>query len=254
VNSASTAGRILSIALIMGAIGVSASAFTFEPISRSFSPSGTNATQSFICTNTDNHDIAVKVSMVTRTMDEHGHETYSPASADFVVFPSQIVLKPNSSQVIRVQWRGPATLAVEQNFRIIAQQLPVDFGQSVEQGGNIHILFQYLGSIYVTPADAKPDVVVQSTKAGVDSHGKQGLLLTLRNNGTAHALLNELTLMVSGKAADGNEVKLSFGPAELGGINGENMLARSTRTFFLPVSGVLPEQDVHVELKYNPSP
>jgi fimbrial chaperone protein len=229
-------------------------AFTLEPITRDFTASGQGATQTFRLTNPDNHPVAVKVTMVHREMNPQGKETYTDASDLFVVFPSQVVLKADTSQVVRVQWRGPAKVESEQNFRIIAEELPVDFGETHQQGGNISILFRYLGSVYVTPSDASPDVKVAAIETVDESSGRHGFLVTFENDGTAHVLMNDLTLTITGLTADGGTYDKKFQSDDLKGANGENMLAGHKRVFYVPVQGTepLPERNLHAEFSFTP--
>ncbi len=220
--------------------------FNFEPISQSFTPTGAGATRSFVVTNTGDRDIAVKITMVTRQVNEKGQESYAPASDLFVVFPSQIVLRGGATQTVRVRWTGPADIRSERAFRIVAAQLPVDFGSTQHEGGSINILFRYLGSVYITPSGARPDLVA-TAESGTGPGGERGLLVTFRNRGTAHAILNNLTMTVTGSSADGLPVTRTFDSAALKGIDGANVLAGMQRRFFLPVTGALPAKDLHVE-------
>ncbi|WP_455382919.1 fimbrial biogenesis chaperone [Salinispira pacifica] len=237
----------LAVVILLSSIAAGAWAFTLEPITRDFTASGPGATQTFRVSNTENHPIAVKISMVRREMDRNGKESYTDASDVFVVFPSQIVLKPETSQVIRVQWRGPASIDSERAFRIIAEELPVDFGGAHQQGGNINILFRYLGSVYVVPPQAAPKVALTDIRTINEPGGRHGFLVTLTNSGTSHTLLNDLRIGVTA----GTGYSLTFGPKELPGAAGENLLAGHSRVFYIPVSGPLPEQNLHAEISFD---
>lgn len=221
--------------------------FNFEPITQYFSPSGPEATQSFEVANPGDEQIAVRITMVTRQMSEDGKETYSPASNQFVVFPSQIVLAAGASQTVRVRWTGPADIKTEQNYRIIAEQLPVNFGETQRAGGTINILFRYLGSVYIVPQGAQPDVVIADAQVGVGPDGNRGLFVTFQNKGTAHEILNHLNITVSGESAGGDQTERTFDSSELKGIDGANVLAGTVRTFFLPVTEELPQKGLHVD-------
>lgn len=221
--------------------------FDFAPITQSFSPSGAGATQSFEVSNPGKQQIAVKITMVTRTMSENGTESYTPASNRFVVFPSQIVLQAGASQTVRVRWVGPADITSEQSYRIIAAQLPVNFGTTPQAGASINILFRYLGAVYIVPKGARPDVVIADARVGVGPDGKKGLFVSFRNKGTAHEILKDLTITVSGESTSGTSMSRTFDSAELKGINGANVLAGSTRAFFLPAAGELPQKGLHVD-------
>lgn len=244
--------RVL-VALVAGTLfPATVAAFSFEPISRTFAPSGPGATQTFRVTNTEDRDIAVKISMLTRSIDQDGKESNSPASDQFVVFPSQIVLHAKAQQVIRVMWRGTPDVASEKSFRIVAEQLPVNFGETPPAGGNIAILFRYFGSVYVAPKGAAPDVGVEKAEPGTGPDGSPGVSITCKNRGTAHVILNQLSITVTADDGSGTPTSRTFRPDQLEGLNDQNMLADSTRRFFLPLGSDFPVQNLHVNLMYTP--
>jgi len=213
-------------------------------MSLSLAPSGEGAIQSFRLTNPSTDTVAVKVSVVSRQMDIDGVETLQPADELFTVYPSRVVLRPNSVQVVKVQWKGPSDISVERNFRIVAEQVPVDFNGQKE--GNIRILLRYMGTLYVTPPDAMPNVVLDSlAPTTVSDH--PALAVTLRNDGTAHVILDNLTLEVRGRGSS-----RKYSSDELAGFSGENMLAGVKRTFVVPLPPELVGGDYSVAFHFDP--
>ena len=70
---------LLSFFLVL--LGVQpAFAFKLLPISRTFTPVGSGATQSYQVVNDSNERLAVQVSIVQRQMDLAGKENYKPAA------------------------------------------------------------------------------------------------------------------------------------------------------------------------------
>ncbi len=234
---------VVAIALVVLAAGRVA-AFDFQPIVQDFAPSGAGAVQTFQVANTSAEKIAVRVQVVGRQPDIDGKEAMPSLDGLFAVYPERMVLGPSARQAVRVQWKGPAKISVEQCFRILAEQLPVDFptGQDRTSSG-IKVLFRYVGAIYIVPAQAKPDVVLESAKPATDAAGRRGLQLVFMNKGTAHTLLTDLELTV------GDQV---FAPSDLAGINGENVLPGLERRFFLPFASTVPE-DIHVGFRFEPT-
>ena len=106
------------------------SAFSFSPMTVSISPSGAAAVMTYKVTNESDQQTAVSIKVTTRVIDSSGKETNEPADKLFLVFPARVVLKANSSQNVKVQYRGPANISSEQAYRVIAEQLPVDFSKS----------------------------------------------------------------------------------------------------------------------------
>lgn len=226
-------------------------AFTFSPISQDFSPTGAGSIQSFRLENEGPDPIAVRISMLTRDLDADCREVNAPADSLFVVYPSRAVLRAGSVQAIRVQWKGPTDLTTEKCYRILVEQLPVDFGSQEKQKGSIRVLFRYLGAMYIVPPGARPDVVLESAMPAADADGRTGLLLVLANRGTAHAILSELTVTVTSGAASGAAQKRSFGPEELAGISGENLLPGTARRHFLALPEDFPRDDINVAFSFE---
>ncbi|MBE9251473.1 hypothetical protein IQ226_20555 [Dolichospermum sp. LEGE 00240] len=71
-------------------------AFKLEPISKVFEPAGAGATQSYKIINDTSEQIAVELSMMKRKISLEGEETTEKADDDFLVYPSQMILPPQS--------------------------------------------------------------------------------------------------------------------------------------------------------------
>jgi fimbrial chaperone protein len=177
-------------------------------------------------TNDSNQQTAVSIKVTTRVIDSSGTETNEPADKLFLVFPARVVLKPNSSQNIKVQYRGPANISSEQAYRVFAEQLPVDFSKSTSSG--VSILLTYVAALYVTPKNAAPKLVVAKA-VGTQKDGVLGLEVTVKNEGTRHALIANPVIKISNS---GSEVEIS-GDA-VSALEGQNILALSERVVFIP--------------------
>jgi len=224
--------------------------FTFEPIVQDFASSGQGSIQSFRVANPGTETVAVRISMLTRQMDLDGKETNEPADAFFTVYPSRITLEPGSAQAVRIQWKGPAAPEVEQCYRILVEQLPVDFGGGQKERGSIKVMFRYLGAVYILAKAAAPDVLLDSFRLAADPKGTESLELVFLNRGKAHAILGDLTITVTATAAV-PAARRVFGPEELAGINGENMLPGTTRRFWLPLPPDLPRDGLDVAFRFE---
>ncbi len=227
-----------------------AEAFRFIPFTAEFDPSGPGANQTFRVENNSAEQIAVEVSVFRRLMNLDGSDELTGAEDDFVVFPTQIVLEPEQSQIVRVQWIGDPELTEELAYRIIAEQLPVDLEPSEGSGGSVRILVRYMGSIYVRPANARADVVLQET-AAQESSGDRQLSVTLHNRGQAHAILRNLSLSLEGEANGDSAAALALRPEQLDGMNGENILAGHKRRFLLPWPQELPFGPVQATFEFD---
>jgi fimbrial chaperone protein len=211
-------------ALTLASLACAANAISFTPIEVDFSPSGRGATQVFRLENTTAEATAVEVSVKTRKMERNGDDTLGDADDQFTIFPAQVVLQPGQVQTVRVQYTGPAAIDSERAFRLIAEQLPIDVGQAPQNGGRMRLLVKYVASAYVVPANVKAVLSVQSVVAVSDAKGKW-LDVTVSNEGTTRKVMREAKLLVGGITLEGPAVK---------GLAGENILAKTTRTFRIP--------------------
>ncbi len=126
----------------------SVSAFRLTPMVQEFTPSGQGTRQTFTVSNDGDRPIAVQIEFAKREIDIYGNETLHSVPNLFLAFPQQMVVQPNSQQIVRVQWRGPSAVPQEQAYRIIARQLPVEFDQERRGDVNINIMFVYQGALY----------------------------------------------------------------------------------------------------------
>ena len=159
------------------------------------------------------------------------------AEDEFMVYPPQILLQPGETQTIRITWLGDPELLSEQAYRLITEQLPVNLGNEEEVSSGIRIditaLYRYVASVYVAPRGVEADVQLSATHEMRD--GADMLVLSFDNQGTAHQLLSDLTLMLTAGGAE-----LELGPDDLEGVTGENVLAQHQRQFVLPWPESLP--------------
>jgi fimbrial chaperone protein len=192
----------------------------------SISPSGAAAVMTYKVTNESDQQTAVSIKVTTRVINANGKETNEPADKLFLVFPARVVLKPNSSQNVKVQYRGPANISSEQAYRVIAEQLPVDFSKSTSSG--VSILLTYVAALYVTPKNAAPKLVVAKA-VGSQKDGTQGIEVTVKNEGSGHALISNPIIKIND---NGTDVELAG--AAVQALDGQNILALSERVVFVP--------------------
>jgi fimbrial chaperone protein len=125
-----------------------------------------------------------------------------------------------------VTWKGGAVNDRERAFRIIAEQLPVDFSGSGGEGISVSLSmqFKYEGSLYVSPRKAEPKVA-----AGIAWNGGKPYLV-LENTGTGHLVMLEPSVVIR----DSGGVDFALSTSDLEPIAGRNILAGGRRV--LPVS------------------
>lgn len=221
--------------VFFAAVILSANAFSFVPMSASLTPSGTNSIMSFKVTNDTTQSIAVLIKVMTRTILLDGTEKNEPVGSEFIIFPTRVVVQPNSFQTIKVQYKGPQNLTREQCYRVIAEQVPIDFTKQETSG--VKVLFRYIAALYVTPPKVSPKLVLTSA-VGAEKDGKIGINVTISNEGTRHALLSNPTLRLQDSANTAMPIVIS-GEA-VAPIDGQNLLPASQRLFFIHWDAAIP--------------
>jgi fimbrial chaperone protein len=222
-----------------------ADAFQLVPITQEFEPIGRNANKTFRLENPDAREATVSIKVTSRKMDIDGRET-SEESDDFIVFPTEAIVPPGGVQIVRVQYVGPTNLAEEVPYRIIAEGTPVNSVPG--QASQILIAVRYAGTLYVTPAGAKPEITLESAEPAQGSAAHQ-LEVVVHNTGTAHGLIVDpvLTLVKGG-------VKREISGDALRAMAGENVLPGARRRFLVPWPADLPygpvdSSNLHAEIE-----
>lgn len=232
----------LGLSLFGTQAALAGAAFRLTPPRMVFTPSGSGATQSFRIESTGDQPVAVEIHMAKRQVSLDGTETQPSAEADFVVYPSQMLLKPGTSQTVRVTWLGDPNPAAELAYRLIAEQLPINLPEVEQnQGGatvRLKALYRYVGSIFITPSKAAPKVVLEQAVCQAGQGKGNQLRLTFANQGTAHTYLRDLKLHLAPVGQASQRVTLL--PEQLTGINGENLIAGGKRQFTLACPATFP--------------
>ena len=206
-------------------------AYQFSPLEQSFQPTGAESTKTYTIVNDSNDSIAISISALIRDQDAQGNEVNTPADAYFSIVPNKLVVPPQSSWVVRVQYRGPRTVTNELAFRLKAEQIPYSQGRASTDKGMFNFLYIYTTSLYVLPSRVVENVAIRSVAASTMEDGSPALAVTLANLGTVHQLL--ISAVVEIKDSKGNSVVLQ-GAEALPGIDGMNILAKKTITKKVP--------------------
>jgi fimbrial chaperone protein len=216
------------------------------PMSATFSPTGSGTTKSFEVNNSGDVPVAIEVYMTGREIGLEGEESNPDAGDDFVVYPPQMIVPPGQTQLVRVTWLGDPDPDKELAYRIVADQVPIDFVEA-QQGQNvpaepgqanvsIRVFFRYSGTVYITPNGVRPEVVLTDVTQRKGKDGKDELILDFENIGTAHKNLTGLEVNLTSE--QGKTVTLT--KDNLQGVIGENILAGNKRRFVLPWPKELP--------------
>jgi fimbrial chaperone protein len=237
-------GVIVSAALMQA---TSALAFQVTPIAQDFAPSGRGASQSFQLSNDRDEQVTVTVNISTRQVDVDGNEQMA-STGEFTVFPTEVVLPPHGTQVVRAKWVGDAAPKAELAYRLVAAEVPLKTRRDTP-GASIYMTVRYVGSLYVLPKGARPNVRVISAKRISNADGQPKLEVLVENQGTAHTILDNPTLTVTG----GNVTRTLDAAALDGNLPQENVLSQHQRRFVVAWPEGLPsDAALDAKLAFNP--
>ncbi|WP_054113264.1 fimbria/pilus periplasmic chaperone [Marinagarivorans algicola] len=218
---------IIKIVALMSIVLLSYSSLALQlnPSSYQLAPKGSLATHVFEVVNDSNEIIAIKASIVTR--EWIGNKEHNNTTTQFEIFPAQLILKPQEKKGVRVRWAGDKTIQVEQAFRLIVEQLPVNFTQEQQVSG-MKVLHKVVGALYVTPNNLKPQLAFDKVQKIIDAQKGPLLVFDVTNNGGVHSLLNKHHIVVQGHN------RLVLAPEWFGKLPTQNVLAGSVLTVELP--------------------
>ncbi len=236
-----------SLFLLLGA-GTAIAQLQFRPMNVDLAPEGRNSSATFTVSNPGQEPIAVRLRILTREIAEDGSERQNPVDrGTFGLFPASVVLEAGQSRAVRLSWLGAARPERELAYRILAEQVPVDFaaGAPGNDQVSIEILFRYLGAVYVKPADVAPKVV--ATVERTDAADRVNLVL--ENVGTEHVVIHNLRVTITGPDASGPAFRVD--DEQLKGLSAANMLASLRRVQPITLPPDFPDGPLAAEIDFE---
>lgn len=199
-------------------------AYQLSPMSFTFSPK--ISSHYFVISNDSDKKEAIQITIAKRVMDLSGNEKHPEIEDVFMVYPDQLILKPNERRKIKVQRLSKNTPEIEQAYRLITEQLPINLKKKSDRKvkTSINLLLRYIASVYIAPMSPKKSFKLVKT---IVKNNK--LNLTIKNSGNTHILLKELKVKLSSLGAN-----YTYSAKELKSMKGENILAGNSRKFILP--------------------
>ena len=211
---------VIAIAVLLSLMLFNLSAYQLSPLNVTYDPTGAGSAKVYTIVNDSDAPIAIEVRAEQRIVDIDGNEANQDGSAYFSIQPNRMIIMPDSTQLVRVQYRGPSTVTRELSFRIISEQIPMPRGAQEEESGQmISFLFVYSTSAYV-----RPSRVVERVEGTAVENADGKLEVTLTNTGSVHQMLNSLAITVTGD--DGSEYVLT--EEDLAPLAGQNLLTASS--------------------------
>lgn len=230
---------------------VARASFDISPITAELSPAGPRASMSYTVQNTSTKKVPLQIYIVARDPDADGKEVYKDTAETeglFQIYPSQMVLNAKEKRTVRVSWVGAATVKQELAFRMISEELPFDVDDPdksyTKVTASVKVASKYVGSIYITPAGAAPNLVV---KGEPSKDAVPTLLLDVENKGSAHIILRKGKMTIDAIGPKKGQITLS--ESQVQPVLGNNILAGKTRRIVLPWPRNLPVGPVKVNLE-----
>ena len=209
----------IAAAFIMLLLPFTLMAYQLSPLNVTYDPTGAGSAKVYTIVNDSDSPIAIEVRAEQRIIDIDGNEANQDGSAYFSIQPNRMIIRPDSTQLVRVQYRGPQTVTRELSFRIISEQIPMPRGAQEEESGQmISFLFVYSTSAYV-----RPSRVVESVTSSVNTTSDNKLEIILENTGSVHQMLNDLSITLTGD----NGSTYTLTEEELQPLSGQNLLTDS---------------------------
>ena len=229
-------------------------ASTLEPNLVSLRSSGSESSTFFRLQNRTSKPTAVEITINEHRKDVDGNTVAGPAADDdFIVFPAQLVMVPGDEASVQVRWIGEAALPAERAYTLVTREVAVPSAvplPEVTSGFRIGVtvLMNYEARVYVTPAGARPRLVVKSVADAVAE--PPALEVVLANEGTAHQVLVDEYLLLAPSAPDGSPLRQQAVRVALRDLTGTraHLLAGERRRLRIPRPASLPVGRVHVLL------
>ncbi len=182
--------RSLLAAAMAAACGMAgASGLQVAPVGLEFLPA--TPAQGLWLTNTGDQPLHAQVRVFQWTQ-AGGRDVLTPTQA-LVASPPMLSLAPGARQLVRVIRLGqPDANGGEQAYRLLVDELPQ--AQPQKQTGVQYVL-RYSIPVFVEPANPPDTTAIAATLRWSLAREGDGIALQVRNTGTAHAQLSEVSLL-----------------------------------------------------------
>lgn len=201
--------------------------FGIEPFKSQLAPADGQNTQIFTLTNSSDDTIAVQIHMESWSTDLNGQEQSTVDTTNFSVYPTQFALKAHSNRTVRVTWLGPMPVQTEKAFRLVAEQLPVNFNPGAPENA-LRFLLRYRTAFYIAPSTPRQKLVVSDFQHNINSNT---LVFTLANQGNVHVMLHQPVLNLTDSSGRTHTLRDVLVRSAL---ENNNVLSGGQRQFSIP--------------------
>ena len=178
--------------------------------------------------------IAIEASPRIRKYTKDGVENFDTEAEDLIIVPSQMIIPAKGEQVLNIRWIGPRDIAVEKAYRLLIEYVSVSDDKlngivPKKQQAGININYRIAKSFYVSPRNAKAEILLQKAQRTVVK-GKEMLQLSCTNLGSKHYIAHALDIEIT--TASSKTLPFSFQKDEIGGSI--NFLPQEERIIYVP--------------------
>lgn len=226
--------RLLSLCgiLALALTSAAAQAARVSPMIVEVTPTGRGSVARVELSNPTLAEFPVEVQMFRGVISEAGELELIAADDEFLVFPAQRIVAPQSQQVFRVQYIGEPEIAASEMFYMQIRQIPVQLSTTENQ---VQVVVNFNILVNVIPEGAKPDPVVESIQPSVRGEAN-GIEVRMANRGTRYYTAGTVPWQISGTAIDGTPVSLRLSAQEVSKQIGVGVVAPGrARVFFIPM-------------------
>lgn len=206
--------------------------FEFSPITISLSTTGKGNHAIAQVVNRESFPVPIVIRVTERKLLENGEED-RPDTTEVAVFPSQFLLEAKESKSVKVSWQGGESVPNEKAYRIIVEEVPVEFTAKTANRGAVRILINYVGSVYVNSEKTEGNLILEKVESSTEDNKSLSMLFT--NKGNGHVILKSPSIELTAKASAGlPEKKYLFDKTTLTQAEGKNILALSKLRVKIP--------------------
>ena len=237
--------------ILLAAMASAAWAMSVSPVVIDLEPAGRRSSQIVTVENRYARPIVLEMRVQEAEYTDEGVHGTGVASDDLLAFPPQVIIPPNGTQAVRVQYVGEPDVTRGKHYFMTVAQLPVELpeGQTAVQ-----LLYNFQVVVGVNPSRVRPQIAVQSANIFTETgDGSARLQLVLTNDSAAYGYLSGGSLRVIQRNAAGTEVyNHLFSPEEIAQVIGYGLVgAGQTRRLLTPI--ILPEAGGSVEARFTPT-
>ena len=130
-------------------------------------------------------------------------------SENFLIYPSQILLKPGESKTSIITWVGEIGES-EEVYRLVSEQVELN-GTKIKPnedqrvGVALNVLYKYMNFLIVRPGNTAPNVQLVEAKPLMED-GVKKLSILFNNKGTSFKVLEDLEIEVKNTGSNNKQL------------------------------------------------